>query len=140
MKNVEELKKRDREKMSALSDDRISESVREARELFDKAPGASDVEKLKWLIGGFDALLKAGIGAANDRRRELELRVMQLEERLADVDNLKYCGTYEQHREYQPGNFVTEAGSIWHCKVRTSAKPGESDCWTLAVKRGKDGR
>lgn len=44
--------------------------------------------------------------------------------------------------EYEPGDVVTWGGSAWHCEEATSDKPGEiaSKGWTLAVKRGRDGK
>jgi len=44
--------------------------------------------------------------------------------------------------DYQPGDTVTWGGSLWHCDEPTSDKPGEpgSKGWTLAVKRGRDGK
>ena len=43
---------------------------------------------------------------------------------------------------YHQGDTVTWAGSLWHCnKSGTPAKPGDgSPDWTLAVKKGRDGR
>ena len=52
-----------------------------------------------------------------------------------------YRGTYEEGRIYEPGDMVTWAGSVWHCDAPTTSKPDQShDSWTLAVKRGRDGR
>lgn len=44
--------------------------------------------------------------------------------------------------EYQQGDTATWAGSLWHCNVTgTKAKPGDgSGDWTLAVKKGRDGK
>lgn len=44
--------------------------------------------------------------------------------------------------EYEQGDTATWAGSLWHCnKTGTKAKPGDgSSDWTLAVKKGRDGR
>lgn len=53
----------------------------------------------------------------------------------------KYCGVYKAGTEYERGDFVTFAGSVWHCDESTSEKPGTgSNNWTLSVKRGADGR
>ncbi|MEM5403779.1 hypothetical protein [Paraburkholderia unamae] len=52
-----------------------------------------------------------------------------------------YRGVYEQGRTYEPGDIVTWAGSMWHCNATTTDKPDAgSGAWTLAVKRGRDGR
>lgn len=49
---------------------------------------------------------------------------------------LKYCGVFEQGRDYAEGNFCTLSGSLWHCnRTGTKARPGDgSPDWTLAVK------
>jgi hypothetical protein len=39
-----------------------------------------------------------------------------------------------------PGDTFTFGGSLWHCDEPTGDKPGESKAWTLAAKRGKDGK
>lgn len=42
--------------------------------------------------------------------------------------------------EYQKGSTVTWGGSVWHCNEATDTKPGEGGAWTLAVRRGRDGK
>ncbi|WP_395066183.1 hypothetical protein [Paraburkholderia silvatlantica] len=56
-----------------------------------------------------------------------------------------YRGVYEYGRRYEAGDVVTFGGSVWHCNVATGAKPDEHTVdpvkpWTLAVKRGRDGK
>lgn len=53
-----------------------------------------------------------------------------------------YRGVFKAGSDYQPGDTVTWGGSLWHCDDETSYKPGElnSKGWTLAAKRGRDGR
>jgi len=41
---------------------------------------------------------------------------------------------------YGVGDGVTSGGSFWIAQTETTAKPGKSDDWRLAVKRGTDGR
>ena len=41
---------------------------------------------------------------------------------------------------YSVGDGVTSGGSFWIAQTETTAKPGKSDDWRLAVKRGTDGR
>ena len=55
-------------------------------------------------------------------------------------DAMKYCGVWESGKEYSPGNFVTDKGSVWHCNSTTRQRPDGSNHWTLAVKRGTDGK
>jgi hypothetical protein len=61
-----------------------------------------------------------------------------------------YRGAYVEGKEYERGDTVTWAGSLWHCNGgdkagewagTTKDKPGEgSKAWTLAAKRGRDGK
>jgi hypothetical protein len=43
-------------------------------------------------------------------------------------------------RDYAAGDSVSHGGSLFIAQVATSAKPGTSSDWRLAVKRGNDGR
>jgi Collagen triple helix repeat (20 copies) len=43
-------------------------------------------------------------------------------------------------RAYAAGDAVSHGGSLFIAQLDTSAKPGKSDDWRLAVKRGNDGR
>lgn len=49
-------------------------------------------------------------------------------------------GVYKAESEYQRGDAVTWAGSLWIAQGETKAKPGEGDGWRLAVKKGRDGK
>jgi integrin beta 3 len=52
-----------------------------------------------------------------------------------------YRGVYEAGRAYLPGDTVTFGGSAWVCGAATTERPGEeASGWTLAVKRGRDGK
>lgn len=59
-----------------------------------------------------------------------------------DVPVMIYQGVFKSGQEYVPGDTVTWGGSLWHCDEQTQDKPGEagSKGWTLAAKRGRDGR
>lgn len=66
----------------------------------------------------------------------------QLEKRVAELEAmpLQYDGPHESGKVYERGTFVTHDGSVWHANRRTDSRPGDGSAWTLAVKRGKDGR
>lgn len=51
-----------------------------------------------------------------------------------------YRSAFRDGEAYEPGDMVSFGGSTWHCAKATGAKPGEGDDWTLAVKRGRDGK
>jgi hypothetical protein len=50
------------------------------------------------------------------------------------------AGVWKEGGNYVPGDAVTMGGSLFIAQVETITKPGKSDDWRLAVKRGTDGR
>ena len=53
---------------------------------------------------------------------------------------LIYRGVWKEG-DYEPGDTCTYDGQLWHCNTATSDMPGGgTPCWTLAVRRGRDGR
>ncbi|MDI7003275.1 phage portal protein [Klebsiella pneumoniae] len=64
------------------------------------------------------------------------------EKKSFDIPTMVYRGVFKSDDEYLPGDTVTWGGSLWHCDEQTQDKPGEtgSKGWTLAAKRGRDGR
>jgi len=50
------------------------------------------------------------------------------------------AGVWKEGKDYVPGDAVTLGGSLFIAQAATTAKPGKSDDWRLAVKRGSDGR
>jgi hypothetical protein len=50
-----------------------------------------------------------------------------------------YRGVFRDGQDYERGDMVTWAGSLWHCDSETKDKPG-TDSWTLAAKKGRDGK
>ena len=54
---------------------------------------------------------------------------------------MKYAGVWSGTKVYTIGSFVTDDGSLWHCcDACVGARPGSSDAWQLAVKRGRDAK
>lgn len=53
-----------------------------------------------------------------------------------------YRGVYKEGAEYERGDCVTWGGSLWHCDVDQTAEKPDSQAkhWTLATKRGRDGK
>ena len=49
-------------------------------------------------------------------------------------------GVWSVDVKYQKADAVSQSGSLWIAKRDTQQKPGESDDWRLAVKRGRDGK
>lgn len=50
-----------------------------------------------------------------------------------------YCGIYKEGEQHVPGDLVTWGGCLWHCDAETKDKPG-TEHWTMAVKKGRDGK
>lgn len=88
----------------------------------------------------------AGIDIQHSEQRTLSLTVNRTsgasETKSFDVPVMIYQGIFKSGQEYLPGDTVTWGGSLWHCDEQTQDKPGEagSKGWTLAAKRGRDGR
>jgi hypothetical protein len=80
--------------------------------------------------------IKAVKVQAHERIGLLEARVGELEAQ----PRVQYHGVWIPDSEYAAGALVTQAGSIWHSNRLTRDRPGTSDAWTLAVKKGRDGR
>lgn len=69
----------------------------------------------------------------------VERATKPLERRIAELEGrgeMKYCGIWEDGREYLRGNFTTTNGSLWHAEQPTRSRPGTDSTWRLAVKRG----
>lgn len=88
----------------------------------------------------------AGVGIERSGQRRFTMTVNRAsgasETKSFDVPVMIYQGVFKSGQEYLPGDTVTWGGSLWHCDEQTQDKPGEtgSKGWTLATKRGRDGR
>ena len=83
-----------------------------------------------------ELLRTIGKFVASEIDRRAVSRIAQLEKIL---EQRRWVGVWAVGL-YHEGNLVTHDGSMWHCNRETNSKPGESDAWTLCVKRGRDGR
>ncbi|ELY2671948.1 phage gp6-like head-tail connector protein [Cronobacter sakazakii] len=88
----------------------------------------------------------AGVEIERSEQRRFTLTVNRAsgsrETKSFDVPVMIYKGVFKSGQEYLPGDTVTWGGSLWHCDDQTQDKPGETGAkgWTLATKRGRDGR
>ena len=67
----------------------------------------------------------------------------KLEARVAEIElrGVAYKGVWQPALQYKLGDLVTYDGSIFHANTYTRCKPGNgSTTWSLAVKRGADGK
>jgi len=96
------------------------------------------VRDLKWLVEGMTEALRGYIEKSlSGPFAELRKRIGALETRQA----IRYRGIWDQAEHYDRGDFCTDKGSLFHCnQPSTRQRPGEGSDWTLAVKRGRDGR
>jgi len=88
----------------------------------------------------------AGVEIGRSEKRTFSLTINRTsgtsETKSFDVPVMIYQGVFKSDQVYLPGDTVTWGGSLWHCDEQTQDKPGEngSKGWTLAAKRGRDGR
>lgn len=88
----------------------------------------------------------AGIDIVNTDERNFTVTVTRAsgatEIKSFSMPTLIYRGVFKSGEVYKPGDTVTWGGSMWHCDEESADKPGEncSKGWTLATKRGRDGR
>jgi hypothetical protein len=88
----------------------------------------------------------AGIDIVNTDERNFTVTVTRasgvIESKSFSMPTLIYRGVFKSGDVYKPGDTVTWGGSMWHCDEESADKPGEngSKGWTLATKRGRDGR
>lgn len=86
----------------------------------------------------------SGINIKQDEERiftiSLEKACGLVEEKAFSIPVTIYRDVFKAGKEYEPGDTVTWAGSLWHCNETTTDKPGEPGTkgWTLAVKKGRD--
>jgi hypothetical protein len=104
----------------------VGETVKSVRSEFPKISGDGMV---KTVAGAVAAMF-------TERIEALERRIAELEAR----PTVKYLGVYRENKAYGSGSMVTAAGGIWHANRATCDRPGSSDAWTLACKRGADGK
>lgn len=87
----------------------------------------------------------SGIEVTSDDDREFAVKCVLstgvVEHKTFHMPCMIYRGVFKEGMHH-PGDTVTWGGSLWHCDEPTSDKPGEvgSKGWTLAAKRGRDGK
>ncbi|WP_064742256.1 hypothetical protein [Inquilinus limosus] len=74
----------------------------------------------------------------SDVRSRLE--ALERQANAAAERGFPYRGVWQKAEQYNRGDFTTCDGSMWFCCASTRDRPGSSDAWTLAVKRGQDGK
>lgn len=86
--------------------------------------------------GSFGKHMAAGLMSVVDG---LANHIDALEKRL-EQGPFKYMGPFTEGFDYEKGNFCTYQGCLWHANSATREKPGTGYEWTMAAKRGRDGK
>jgi hypothetical protein len=86
-------------------------------------------------------MLAADIGDAIVAYVAKELRPLRERIEQLEAGGLKYVGVYQPAQAYARGSVCTFDGSGFVALRDTiNEKPGSSDAWQLAIKRGRDGK
>jgi hypothetical protein len=73
--------------------------------------------------------------------KPLTERLAQLDKQIEKIERRKYVGVWAAGKNYEQGQFCTFDNSMWHCNLDgTEQRPGTGPDWTLAIKRGRDGK
>jgi hypothetical protein len=112
---------------------------RRAADLLQRA-----VDKFPVPKDGRDALDLDDLSVEHDGDGNVTLRFVRGELRKEfsiRLPRFKDCGVFREGVEHRAGDGVTWGGSFFIAqKDAPAGKPGESDDWRLAVKRGRDGK
>lgn len=112
----------------------------------DGLPGVPGLTGVKGADGtnGADGLGFDDLSVLHDGERLVTFRFQsgtRVKEFQVTVPALIYRGVYMAGKSYDRGDTTTSGGSLWHCNEPTATKPGDgTKAWTMAVKRGQDGR
>jgi hypothetical protein len=106
----------------------------------DAGRNANDLAYLQEYIGAqIDRTFKTGKVETPDGGRTLRWSFGETVHEIKTAIVLD-AGVWKDGTIYVPGDGVTLGGSFFIAQAETNAKPGQSDDWRLAVKRGADGR
>ena len=101
---------------------------------------ASDLNYLQeYVIEQVDRMLKTGKLTTDDGGRTLRWALGDTVHEIKTAIVLD-AGVWKDGTTYVAGDGVTLGGSFFIAQTTTATKPGKSDEWRLAVKRGSDGR
>jgi len=88
-----------------------------------------------------DLIMEAITNVLRDKFAQIDTRFDELGALIANSKSMQYRGIFDAGTAYDVGDTVTHGGSLWHCNQLTKDRPGERTAsWTLAVKRGRDGK
>jgi collagen type III alpha len=106
----------------------------------DPGRNASDLAYLQdYITEQVERTFKTGTLTTQDGGRTLMWRLGDNVQEIKTAIVLD-AGVWRDDTTYVPGDGVTVGGSFFIAQNTTNAKPGLSDDWRLAVKRGRDAR
>jgi hypothetical protein len=125
-----------------------SEMLRDIAESeFDEILQSCGVEVLREiLVSAVAGLIRDGdlirrLGMTIEAMAQQGLLIEKLAAKVRSLRPMEYKGVFKPGETYVPGNFISAGGSLWHCNTPTDERPGSGgEAWTLAVKRGRDGK
>ena len=101
---------------------------------------ASDLTLLQeYVVEQVERMLKTGKLTTADGGRTLRWALGDTVQEIKTAIVLD-AGVWKEGTTYVAGDGVTLGGSFFIAQIETTAKPGQSSDWRLAVKRGTDGR
>jgi hypothetical protein len=101
---------------------------------------ASDLTFLQdYVVEQVGRAIKTASVTTSDGGRTLRLAIGETVHEIKTAIVLD-AGVWREGTTYAHGDGVTLGGSFFIAQADTAAKPGQSDDWRLAVKRGADGR
>lgn len=112
----------------------------------DGAPGAPGRDGKDGITA--DEFEKA-IAAAEERAAERILKSLEFDGRVFKIGGrvlgkaavMEFKGQWVQDGKYEKGDTVQHSGHMWHCNDDgVTHMPGQGSGWTIAVKRGRDGK
>lgn len=116
----------------------VSERMKRTEDRLSALEGTSLTSKQSGVSQGKRSWTKEDIGWITDAVAEVIKPLIKRVEELEQRPVMNYAGVWGEGRQYNENDFVTHAGSVWHCRRSTRAKPGTcKDSWILAVKRGQ---
>ena len=104
------------------------------------------IDTLLGIVKGVQVRLTGRIEMLEERCAELESSLALERERMKAIEDrpvgVVYRGVWQAGIDYKHGDVTTWDGSMWIVTGAGSTRhrPGDSRDWTLAVKKGKDGR
>jgi hypothetical protein len=131
-------KRADRAAIDAAFEQFIEHGVDQFAKVCAETGASPDGTVTMELLCRFIGVQKGILDWQMNRAAEAEERIAVLED---TIGKSPWKGIWIPDENYPAGCFVSFGGSMWHADGPSKGqKPGEGIGWTLAVKRGRDGK